>query len=256
MATEEVRCPKCRAALTPDEIRRADPAIDCPFCRTRVLVKRPPAAVALVPVAIAKPTPFIVVEEPVTDMVVGDGGPFRSAAVPVRPTLSITWKEPGARAAAIASAVIASIAAICGAAGAVSAAVGIGLCAILAMWFAVSMAVNTMRLTASRDALVVRAGRMPGPRLNRQDVQLPAADIVQLYVIEQVTTSEDGTTRRYLLIARDRHGKDHDLCRVHTPEEAWWLEERVERHLGIVDKETAVFEHRRPLELPAGGKPD
>lgn len=251
----EVRCPRCNAALTPDEIRRADPAIDCPFCKTRVLVKpTPPSAPALVPISVARPSEFLVVEEAVPSAQVDEGGPFRSMSVSVRPTLTITWRDRfRRRSLGLFGATLGAMSLAYAATGFAAASAITGILAAVLLWGVLSDAM-TVRLTASRETLLVTCRRISGARARASNLRLPAAEIAQLFVVERAKPS-DGTKGEYLLVARDRAGDEHPIVAVRTPKEAWWLEERLERHLGITDEEISAREHRRPLELPPAVSP-
>ncbi|MEO8551503.1 MAG: hypothetical protein ABI678_16105 [Kofleriaceae bacterium] len=74
---------------------------------------------------------------------------------------------------------------------------------------------------------------------------LAAPEVAQLLVRD--ITDRDGDNiwpkQEFRLYVRDRAGKDHALFAFPQPHNAWWLEERIEHHLGIPDR-------RLPGELP------
>lgn len=53
----------------------------------------------------------------------------------------------------------------------------------------------------------------------------------------------DGTPA-FILYVRDHGGHDHVITQVEDPEQAWWLEQRLERHLGVSDH-PVHGEHKR-----------
>jgi hypothetical protein len=93
---------------------------------------------------------------------------------------------------------------------------------------ALSRGWRVARLHANHERLEVENSRRDWRR-----VRLAAPDVEQIFCIEEVDEDED---RTYHVCARDRWGKDHELAVVHEPEQAWWLEERLESHLGIRDR--------------------
>ena len=65
--------------------------------------------------------------------------------------------------------------------------------------------------------------------------RLDAVDVEQVYVIDKQATTIDKLVERYAVCAL-AGGREEELIAVETPEQAWWLEERLEHHLGIVDR--------------------
>jgi hypothetical protein len=97
---------------------------------------------------------------------------------------------------------------------------------------------NRTTVTAQRDGvLMVRHGPLPWP--GKKD--LPARDVAQLFVVEKVTPSKDGSPRRsYALLALTKDRRRVTLLKgIAMPiEHALYFEQELERGLSIRD--TAV----------------
>jgi hypothetical protein len=110
-------------------------------------------------------------------------------------------------------------------------AVGLGL-----TYFTIAGFLNRTRLCASHEQLSVAHGPLPwfGARV------LPAASIGQLYSRELVTQTRSGTQRSYELQAIEKSGRQLRLLRgLGEVEQALWLEQELERFLGLQDREVA-----------------
>lgn len=81
--------------------------------------------------------------------------------------------------------------------------------------------------------------------------KLPSGDIAQVFVrdVTDRNTNNLWPKEVFRLFARDRSGIDHPIVDFPTPENGWWLEERIEHHLGIPDRKLAG-ELAKPLALP------
>jgi len=66
---------------------------------------------------------------------------------------------------------------------------------------------------------------------------IPVGNIDQLFTYMPTIKDFDGEeTISFVLIVRDTAGLDHELVDLDTPEQARWLKQRLEHHLGIVDR--------------------
>jgi hypothetical protein len=97
--------------------------------------------------------------------------------------------------------------------------------ATLATWL------NVTRVVADHEGLSCRIG----PIRQATRVSLPVDRITQLFIVEDTDTDGD---RSYVLFARLGE-RDHKVVVLDTPEQAWWLEERLEHYLGITDRPIA-----------------
>lgn len=107
-------------------------------------------------------------------------------------------------------------------------AVGIGV-----TWYGLAGLLNTTRLEIERGFLHIRHG--PIPWFGNRD--LPVKQLQQLFVREIVHRSKNGTSYTYNLMAQLKpHGQELKLITLlDKPEQAFFLEQRIEDHLGIVD---------------------
>ncbi len=112
------------------------------------------------------------------------------------------------------------------------------------VYFAAVRAVNQHRIRTSSDSLQVKQGPLPwsGSR------KLNASDIDQLFSTEYETRNETGNNndrrievrKHYQLSANTRDNKRVTLLRgLGDPLQALWLEQEIERALGIRDKRVA-----------------
>ena len=260
-------CPCCGAVIAPDQLTEP-PFATCRSCKLSVLAKRrvarvraavdAPAAVATPTSAIVttpsvvmamppKPTawpPGFIVEETAAPAALAamPGDPYRSAPrSPGRAGLTITWhtKRPGAR-----RIVLLFIALWWGLLTAIVRAGDLELWLSLHVFVGFAMLpvlfgawMNQTRIHAGSESLARHA-----PSVTRgRDVVLPIERIAQLFT-RKVTTRDRNERGNYVdrvdyvLFARDHAGRDHEFVSVQTPAQAWWLEARLEHHLGIVDR--------------------
>jgi hypothetical protein len=256
--------------FTPDQIKLARPTADCTFCDMTVLLRRPePAPEAAPP---TWPKGFEVTEtpapKPTTEHALAriDSDPYREAASPppaLRPGLSISWTDDnfymriglGFFTFAFGGTTIAMwILMILG--------IGIGIekLGVMIIWTILSIATGWLTRMVWRNARWVRADHK-GLHWTRVAMStrvvhahLPDSEIAQLFVRDE--TPEVNSYRgqiaipAFILYARDHHGHDHVITQVEDPEQAWWLEERLEHHLGITDRPVAG-EHRRQRLISA-----
>lgn len=84
----------------------------------------------------------------------------------------------------------------------------------------------------------------------RSDVHVATGDLAQLFVRDTTNRSEgEGIPiPSFTVYARDRRGRDHEIASLESPEQAQWIEARLENYLGIVNR--AV-----PGELPRRTQP-
>ena len=112
------------------------------------------------------------------------------------------------------------------------------------LYFAATRAFNNHRIRVDAARLEVAQGPLPWPGARKLD----ASDIVQLYATEQESRSEtnNGGNRKvnvrkhYRLLANTRsRGRVKILSGLNDPLQALWLEQEIERLLGIIDKRVA-----------------
>ncbi len=93
--------------------------------------------------------------------------------------------------------------------------------------------VNRTDVEVSRARLSIRHG--PIPWLGNLDVS--GRELTQLYSTEEINRGKNGTTTTYTLNAIDRSGVKRKLLKGLTEiEQVLWLEQALERHLGIEDR--------------------
>lgn len=238
--TEELYCPCCGAAFLPADI--ADPPFaTCAQCKLSVLVKRRAgrASLPVPPKPAAWPAGFFVEEtaaaKPSLAMA---AGPYRTAApAPGRPGLTITWRTHGSSARwflVVFNAFWWGVLIAFAAAGKFEIWLSLHVLAgCVALWWLAAAWLNSTRIHAGSESL----SRNVGPVPQAKDVVLPIETIVQLFTRRVETTdSENNTMINYILYARDRSDRDHKIVALDTPGQAWWLEARIEQHLGIADR--------------------
>jgi hypothetical protein len=100
------------------------------------------------------------------------------------------------------------------------------------LYVAIAGFTNRTTIAVRGEQLSVRHG--PLPWWGNKDVAV--GDLAQLYTEEQVTESKGGPTRTYHLgaVLRDG-GRVRLVANLEQPEQALWLEQRLEEHLGIAD---------------------
>lgn len=107
-------------------------------------------------------------------------------------------------------------------------AVGIGLTYSTLAGF-----LNTTKVDVHRDSLTVEHGPIPW-RGNRR---IPVLDLEQLYCKEKVSTSRNGVQRTFAVMAILRSSEQIELLTgIDEQEKALFIEQQVERHLGITDR--------------------
>ncbi|HLL81650.1 MAG TPA: hypothetical protein VK420_03325, partial [Longimicrobium sp.] len=103
-------------------------------------------------------------------------------------------------------------------------------------YFTVAMFVNTTEVVVADGVLTVRHG--PVPWLGNR--QIATGSLEQLYCEEHVSRTRNGTTITYSVRAR---GKDGRMVKLVSglPEraQALYIEQEIERHLGIADRAVA-----------------
>jgi hypothetical protein len=267
----QLYCPCCDAAIAPEQLTEP-PFATCTSCKLSVLAKwrRVPAAatssaatpitptapaVTTAPVApalatsIPAPTkpaawpPGFVVEEtaPLAPLASVAGDPYRSAPRrPERAGLTITWhtKRPGVwRIVLLFIALWSGLLTVIARAGDLQTWLGLHVFVgfiMLPVLFGAWM--NRLRIHAGSESLSRHAASVS------RDVVLPIERIAQLFTRKLTTPDRDELGNYvdrvdYVLFARDHAGGDHEFVSVQTPEQAWWLEARLEHHLGLVDRE-------------------
>lgn len=248
--TEELYCPCCGAVFTPEQLT-APPFATCGSCKLSVIAKRRHAqAQAPVP-APPKPTEWpdgFVVEEVRKPLSMEPGDPYRTAgARPLRPGLTITWPTSGAAARwflVVFNLFWWGFLSLFFVTGERHGAhddrhfknlIWLGLAAIAglgALWMLLTAWLNRTRIHADGASLSRHIGPMPGV----EDFVLPIDRITQLYTRRIEKVDRDGDVWiDYALFARDREGRDHKVVSLDLPGQAWWLEARLEHHLGIAD---------------------
>ena len=92
-----------------------------------------------------------------------------------------------------------------------------------------------------------------GPLLPRRNSQIKVKDIKQLYVKQHVQRTKKGSTTTYQLYVTNRNGQKTELASgLDSPEQALFLEQEVERYLGIEDK-PVPGEHDSEISLDFSG---
>lgn len=260
--TLEIRCPRCGGLLTPDQIRHARPTADCTFCQMTVLVRRPEP----VPETPAVPMPkgFEVTETAAPKpgaLVPAGGDPYRdpgSQAPALRPGLSITWTEDNfyLRLTLVLANIFTwgwSVTCWCllilgGPLKLIPAAL---FTTFLGGFFALGTRTtwpNARWVRADHEGLHWHRYRLTA---RRETALLPASEIAQLFVRDKTDRDPDAVViPNFVLYARDHRGHDHSIVHVEDPEQAWWLEARLEQHLGIVNRRVEGEHRREPPLLP------
>ncbi len=107
-------------------------------------------------------------------------------------------------------------------------AVGVGL-----TYWTLAQFVNRTWIEASRNRLQVRHG----PLRWKENLDLPGSELVQLYGLEVIHRGKNGVSVTYSLNAIDRKGVQRKLLTgLVDLEQVLWLEQALERHLGIEDR--------------------
>ena len=213
---------------------------------------------------LAWPAGFAVVETaaapPDEQALVRVGDPYRepaTQAIALRPGLAITWTDDNYDQRVLlgvlnatfigTSAILWALIGLGVVAGKLPITIGLSLVALALVWFTRMTWRNKHRVIADHAGL-----HWTRIALSTRNVheRLPASEITQLFVREVTPALAPGeevglVVRSYVVYARDQAGNDHAaIAEVERPEQAWWLEARLERHLGIAD-EQIDGEHRR-----------
>jgi hypothetical protein len=173
-----------------------------------------------------------------TSVQLGDGI-YRTHEVAPRPGLAITREIPRDRHEHLVRAIVAG---------------ELFVATIIALAAGASRAVPVCLASARHRRQTIRVDQQglhwPGITWTTQlrHRSLANDDIAQLYV-RNTSLIARSWLPRFTLYARDRAGRDHAITKLDTPEQAWWLEDRLEGHLGLVGRAVAG-EYRRQA-LPA-----
>lgn len=243
---EVPRCP-CGGLFTPDQVRAADPSAECTFCKRRVLLRPPPSPPeAPRPKALEWPSGFVVTESPAPALPPGSVDPYRAAPVaPPRGALTITWKAAAPRWVWLFYIVWCGGLILFAAASGERHAPLVLVLVAATTWHQLGSFVNTQRIVV--DGAELRFTSRPVPYI--RGIRLAASEVSQLFTLE-TPRKKDGPL--YFVYVRDRRGRDRQLVQLEAPEQCWWLEEKLEQHLGLVDR-PIDGELRRPMEERPGG---
>jgi hypothetical protein len=254
--------------FTPAQINRAQPTGECTFCNMTVLLQRPEPVPEALP--LTWPKGFAVTETPAPKLtsvdraLVPGNDPYRDPASPalaLRQGLSIAWKDDNfylriglvfTNLCLWGSGTTIWILMVLG--------VLVGNIGLAIVWTLVAVACGWFTRVLWRNARLVRADH-EGLHWTRvawttRVVQehVPASKIAQLFVRDETPkfgTFEDGIAiPAFALYAREHGGRDHFITQVEDPEQAWWLEARLEQHLGIADQSIDGEHRREPGLLP------
>lgn len=100
-------------------------------------------------------------------------------------------------------------------------------------YFTIAGLVNRTTFTIERDRLSVRHAPLPW----RGSVDIPAASLEQLFCTEQVIRGRNGVTLRYGVDAVLKDGRHLKLATpLDVREQAMYIEQAIEKHLGIKDR--------------------
>jgi hypothetical protein len=100
-------------------------------------------------------------------------------------------------------------------------------------YFTLAGFVNRTTFTIEADHLTVRHGPLPW----RGNVDVSTASLTQLFCTEQVSRSRNGTTVRYGVDAVLKDGRHLKLASgLDAREQALYIEQSIEKHLGIQDR--------------------
>jgi hypothetical protein len=103
---------------------------------------------------------------------------------------------------------------------------------LAAVYGTIAAFVNRTTIAVRGDLLSIRHGPLPWGR----NEEVAVGDIAQLYTEEEISRGKRGPDRTYHLYALLRSGERIRLLEtLPQPEQALWLEQRIEDHLGIAD---------------------
>jgi hypothetical protein len=107
-------------------------------------------------------------------------------------------------------------------------AIGVGL-----TYFTIAGFVNSTTVTASGGRLTVRHGPLPWAG----NLDLGTAEVKQLFCTEKVTRGKNGPSYSYEVSYRGPGGETKTLLKgLDAPEQALFMEQRLEKHLRIEDR--------------------
>ncbi len=248
----EFCCTLCDRPFTPDQMSLGQRTAECTSCQMSVLLHQPDLAADDPDTQLlAWPRGFAIADLPPpagASVQLGDGM-YRTHEVARRPGLAITQEIPRddherlVRTIVAGELLVATIIAL--AAGAAPAVTVCFAGALIALLWSLSTARHRRRtIRVDQQGL-----HWPGITWTTglRHWSLGNQDIAQLYV--RNTSLAESWLPRFTLYARDRAGRDHAITKLDTPEQAWWLEDRLEGHLGLVGR-TIAGEYRRQV-LPA-----
>ena len=99
-------------------------------------------------------------------------------------------------------------------------------------YWTLSLFLNSTVVEATRDRLSIRHGPLPWPG----NLELTGREVAQLYGTEEIHRGKNGTSITYSLNAIDRQQHKKRLLKgLKEVEQVLWLEQALERHLGIED---------------------
>lgn len=199
------------------------------------------------------PDGFVVTEQPEpSTALVAVGDPYRDADRTLDPSvaLEVAWTEDnwGERVLAVLGCAVIPVGAMTWALYlGLAATIVAGIVAIAACGWVTRAVWDSKRwLRVGSDGMQWRSRSwLWSPTIHR----LAAGDIAQLHVrdITERNPNNMWPEEKYRLYVRDRDGKDHTLFTFPKPENAQWLEHRIEDHLGIPDR-ALPGEVPKPLE--------
>jgi hypothetical protein len=97
---------------------------------------------------------------------------------------------------------------------------------------AIAGLLNRTTIAARNGLLTVRHGPVPWPGA----MDVPTSELAQLFCTERLLKSRNNTSRTYAVVAALRSGEKKLLVRdLPNPEQALFIEQTLERELGIVD---------------------
>jgi len=234
----DIHCVRCSTAIAPADVNVQQVIAKCAACGAIFDFSsqtaggpRPERIRAQVPL----PARFVVTDAPAPT----GGDPYRTPGVS-RGDLTISWSWPRALGAAFLAFAAVWFSVL--ASGHVAPDAIAALFAIFGMvpsYVGLAMVLNRSTVRVSRDALEIDHQPIWWPG----GARFAVADLTQLFVVQRIErhgTGNDGrTTVKFQLCAIDRAGMRRKLVALDDLDQALYLEQRIERHLGIVDVEVA-----------------
>ena len=106
---------------------------------------------------------------------------------------------------------------------------GIGLFLI---YLVLAMFLNSTVIRANATSLEVKTGPLPW----KGDKQINTAEVRQLYCLEKISQGKNGTSSSYRVEAVMRDNRRETLIGgLSDPDHALFIEQQIERHLGLID---------------------